>query len=894
MPLNPGNRLGPYEILAPIGAGGMGEVYQARDTKLGREVAIKVLPEAFQTEERLARFEREARVLASLNHPNIAAIYGLEEIEDVHFLVLELVPGQTLARRLRSGPMPLKEALPLFHQMAEGLEAAHEKGILHRDLKPANIKITPDGKLKVLDFGLAKVFESDTASEISESPTITREGTATGIILGTAAYMSPEQARGQPLDKRTDIWSFGCVLYEALTGKPAFLGGTVSDTVAKILEREPDWKALPKETPAAVHHLLRRSLQKDRARRLRDVGDVGIEIEDSQSGALATVPPAASKSESWSNPNTIMKLAGIAVALVATVLVLWPGEKVDQQRALQVTRLEWSLPEGQNLERVAMSRDGEHLVYRASTTGEAMVYRGSTNLGRRLYHRRLDQFDVVPINGTEGAQDFDLSPDGRWAVFWSRPGRLSKVPLDGGPAVTIAEPIVVDSPVWGHDDMIYYNAGGTTGDSGLMRISADGREPEKVTELDESKGEWTHRYPDVLPGGKAVVFTFGESGMTGWHQGKIGVVSLETGERRTLIDGSSFARYIDGFLIYIADGGILRAAPFDLDRLEITGEAEPVVEEVLWAPSGGLAHFAVSKNGTLVYASGPPVGEEPLSLLWVDRAGQTVPITDERRGFRNPALSPDEQRLAIEVVQKGKHDLWTYDNTRDAFTRLTHEARDAFSPIWTPDGQQITYMYGVRPFPVYSIPSDGSGQSTQLIKAQYDQRPHSWSSDGKRLVVSEDHPETGWDLLLYDSGSGRTEPFLQTQFNESGGMVSPERRWLAYVSDDTGRSEIYVTLFPKAGRKWQISTNGGDNPRWTRNGQELIYRNDDKWMAVPIRTTDGFVPGKPRLLFQGNYKNRYAATADGERFVVVEKAEAPRRINVVFNWVEELKEKFRD
>ena len=883
MTLNPGSRLGPYEILTPIGAGGMGEVYQARDTKLGREVAIKVLPEAFQTEERLARFEREARVLASLNHPNIAAIYGLEEIEDVHFLVLELVPGKTLAERLRAGPMPLKEALPLFHQMADGLEAAHEKGILHRDLKPANIKITPDGKVKVLDFGLAKVFEVDAASEIAESPTITREGTATGIILGTAAYMSPEQARGQPLDKRTDIWSFGCVFYEALTGKAAFPGGTVSDTIAKILERAPDWEALPKETPTTIHHLLRRSLEKDRARRLRDIGDVGIEIEESESGTFAAVEAAPKPTEKWNSPTALVTLAGIAVALVAIVLVLWLGEKDDEPKPALVTRLEWTLPDGQSLERIAISEDGGHLVYRASTAE-----------GRRLYHRRLDQFDVRAIAGTEGVNGFDLSPDGKWVVVWSPPSRLSKVPLDGGPNVVIAEPIDAQSPAWGPDNMIYYRVTGTTGTSPLMRISANGGQSERVTEFDESKGEWTHRFPDLLPGGKAVVFTIGDADMRdGWHEGKIGVVSLETGERRTLINGSSFARYIDGYLIYITDGGTLFAAPFDLDRLEITGQAEPVVEQVRWRPAGGIAHFAISRNGTLVYATGPPAGEEPVSLLWVDRTGQTVPITDERRAFWYPALSPDEQRVAVIISRNGNPDVWTYDLTRGTFTRLTHESGNAWFPIWAPDGERITYQYAmVRPMQVYSIPSDGSGEPTQLIMGQHDHRPDSWSSDGKWLVITEHNPETGRDLMIFDSR--QKQPLIRSQFNEALGRVSPDGKWLAYVSDNTGRNEIYVTPFPKPSRKWQISTDGGDDPRWTKDGQELIYRSGVSWMAVPIRMADGFVPGKPQLLFQGNYKNRYAITADGERFIVVEEAEAPRQINIVFNWVEELKEKFRN
>jgi serine/threonine-protein kinase len=642
MALTPGTRLGTYEILAPLGAGGMGEVYQARDTKLGREVAIKVLPEAFsQDEERLARFEREARLLASLNHPNIATLYGLEQQGGVEFLVMELVPGETLDEVIsKRGAALLEDSLPLFRQIAEGLEAAHERGIVHRDLKPANVKVTPEGKVKILDFGLAKAFADEVApTDLSQSPTVTREGTAAGVIMGTAAYMSPEQARGKPLDKRTDIWSFGCVMFEGLTGAKSFKGETVSDVLAAVLRADPDLNALPPSTPVNVRWLLRRCLQKDPHHRLHDIADARVEIEEAiREPSASTTGLASDRRARWG------RAVPWGVSLLALALGTW-GLMRPTPSSVPLRRFLVEPPSPQLLgpaPAIALSQSGNVLVYLALTRNDD-----------RLYLRALDRFEAQPIAGTEGARFPFLSPDGEWVGF--RVGqKLKKVPSGGGLPVDICDVVDARGASWGPDDWIYYG----NASNGLWRVSADGGEPEVVTELDKELGEWTHRFPDVLPGGEAVLFTLGDRSMTGsWDEGNIGVVTVETGQRRTLVKGGMFGRYFEGHLLYVR-GGQLMAAPFDRGRLEVTGQAVKVLEDIRSYPAGAAAQLAAAGVGVLAYASGGAQGEEPTQLLWVDRQGNRAPVMDEARAFRQPALSPDGQKLAVVIVRGGNSDLW--------------------------------------------------------------------------------------------------------------------------------------------------------------------------------------------------------------------------------------------
>ena len=877
MSLTPGAKLGPYEILALLGAGGMGEVYRARDTKLGREVAVKVIAEAFaQNEERLARFEREARVLASLNHPNVATLYGLEQSDGVQFLVMELAEGETLAERLRSGPIPAEDAIPIFKQIAEGLEAAHEKGIIHRDLKPANIKVSSEGKVKVLDFGLAKAMTGDQVkSELSESPTITRDATATGVILGTAAYMSPEQARGKPLDKRTDVWAFGCVFFESLTGRVVFLGETVSDTIAEILGKEPEWEALPASIPYAVRNLLRRCLRKDATRRLHDIADVRIELEDVFSEPSPAMSPAA-----VSRPARLKRIAPWALTAIVTALAVWTGLRSPPSSTEEATRFSIPLPPSEPVyEYPALSADGRRLAYVAGTGNS-----------RRLYVRSMDELEATLIPGSEGAIDPFFSPDGEWVGFQAGQ-ELKIVPIEGGASVILCrvdlQPLTAD---WGDDGMVYFTK------KTVWRVSADGGEPEVMTELQE--GEYRHRFPEVLPGGRAILLTLtdGDTMARGsYDHAKIAVLSLETGQRRILIDAGSFARYTSGHLVY-SRGGSLLAVPFDSDRLEITGSPVPVLDGVRWNPGTGWASFTLSREGDLAYVPGGAAGQEPRSLLWVDRQGKASPITNDRAAFRSPYLSPDGQRLAMNINSQGNWDVWVYEMARGTLTRVTHTGGDEGGPKWTPDGEQLTYAY-VVPLPVriFWSPADGSSESEVLVESEYDRAPASWSNDGRALLFVETHPTTGQDIWVLEVEPERkTWPFLKTPFQERQAIFSPSGQWVAYVSDESGRDEVYVRPFPDSGRKWQVSTSGGSGPVWARDERELFYRNDRKMMAVEVQSGSVFTARAPKLLFEGSFEldsdRNYDVSPDATRFVMVEEPETPHtQINVALNWMEDVK-----
>jgi serine/threonine protein kinase len=858
MPLSPGTHLGLYEILSLLGAGGMGEVYQARDTKLGREVAIKILPEAFaKNPERLARFEREARLLASLNHSNIATLHGLEQSGDTHFLVMELVPGETLAQRLGRAPIPVSEALPFFKQIADALEAAHEKGIVHRDLKPANIRITPEDKVKVLDFGLAKALHGDpVASDLTESPTITRDATETGVILGTAAYMSPEQARGKQVDKRTDIWAFGCCLYEALTGKVAFLGETVSDTIAKILEREPQWEALPAKTPIIIRSLLRRCLQKDPARRQHDIADARIEIEEAISEPLSVAPPVVASRSRWK------PAIPWALTVIAAVIVSWYIARPPP--SMGVRHLSINLPPGQALGEgpaLALSPDGKLLAYAARNrvTVRWGLYRS------QLYLRALDGFETQPIPGTEGAQSPFFSPDGEWIGFYAD-GKLKKVMIAGGAPVT---------------------------------LPADGGEPERVSTLDAQKGEVLHLLPEFLRKPEAIFFQIWdeavwETGSAG--SGKIAVLSLRTGKHQVLVEASTMPRYVPGYLVYLARGSV-RGAPFDQEKLELTGPPEMLVENVMWSATSGWAHFALSRNGSLAYVPGGDVEEAPTTLTRVDPKGNAVPLTNERRAFRNVRVSPDGQRLALTIQQEGDADAWVYEMANDTLTRLTSTPWSENFALWTPDGTRVAcgrWEPGMESN-LFWIPADGSGEAERLYESEHALHPTSWSPDGKLLVFEERHPDTGSDIgVLPIEGDRTPQPLLNTPFDEYNGKVSPDGRWLAYVSNETGREEIYVRPFPGSGAKRRVSADGGHSPVWAPRGRELFYRNGDRLMAAGINTEPDLTVGRPQLLFEAEFGtdyDGYDATADGQTFIMIqgESSRLVTEIRVVLNWVEELK-----
>jgi serine/threonine-protein kinase len=883
MPLLIGSRLGPYEILSAIGAGGMGEVYRARDTKLGRDIAIKVLPDAFARDfARMSRFGREAKLLASLNHPNIASIYGLEDSGSTHALVMELAEGPTLADRIKQGPIPIDEALPIARQMADALEYAHEKSVIHRDLKPANIKVAVDDTVKILDFGLAKALEEDPASvDISTSPTLSRMATMQGVLLGTAAYMSPEQAKAKPVDRRTDIWAFGCVLYEMLTGKMAFTGETVTDTLASIIKEEPDWKLLPSATPMRVRVLLQRCLQKDPKQRLRDIGDARISLDevlsDAPDVAIALSPAAVRPAWRRALPWVAAVVLSIVTAAIAGIGV-W---NLKPSPLKPVTRFTITLPPGQRLAgsaALALSPDGSKLAYVATT---------QTSL-QQIYLRAMDNSETKPIPGTEGATQPFFSPDGQWVGFFAG-GKLKKISVYGTVAQVLADAAIPLGGSWGSQNTIVFEAGLSV----LQQIRDGGGAPQSVTRLE--KDEVAHNWPEFLPGSKAVVFGVPSTST-------IAVQLMGSSERRDLLKQTgAIPRYASsGHLIY-AQAGNLMAVPFDLERLEVTGTAVPVVQGVLQSSNVGQpAQYSVSDTGTLAYVPGGVAATQG-KLVWVNRAGTEQPLAAPARAYEQPRLSPDGRRVAVTLRDEAAGpQVWLYDLARDTLTRFTFEGTTNQSVAWTPDGKRIAFLSNKEGrYNIYWQLADGSGGLERLTTSDHVQFPLSWSPDGQLLAFMEVFPATAGDIWVLRTSDRKAQPFLQAPAYEGGGRFSPDGRWLAYVSDESGRREVYVQPYPGPSGKYLISTEGGNEAEWNRNGRELFYRSGDKMMAVEVTTQASFSVGKPKMLFGGSYLQSggtaadYDAARDGQRFLMLKPVEqgqaAPTQINVVLNWTEELK-----
>jgi serine/threonine-protein kinase len=888
-----GAQIGSYQVLSLLGVGGMGEVYQAHDTKLGREVAIKVLPAGFVHDpERLSRFQREARMLAALNHPNIATIYGLEQSGGAHYLVMELVLGETLAERV--GALKIEEALKIAVQIAEALEAAHEKGVIHRDLKPANVKVTPEGRVKVLDFGLAKAFAGDAGLDLSNAPTLTAMGTEEGRILGTPGYMSPEQARGRPVDKRTDIWAFGCVLYELLTGRQAFHGDTLSDTIAAVLEREPDWQVLPAPTPVKIRELLGRCLQKDLRQRLHDAADARIEIEEALA-ARVTAEPAA--------PVRVVRVLGrreiiLGVALLLLVAVvsgmaIW-NLKPAPSSPRPVSRLAIVLPLGQQLTvpdngpAVALSPDGTHIAYVARE-----------GLTQHVYIRAIDSLEARPIPGTEAptggtswAEPF-FSPDSQWIGFFVG-GKLKKVSVSGGAALTLCDSSLPSGSSWGSQGMIAFAPGQIPF---LQQVSDMGGAPQPLTRIEN--GENGHGWPEFLPGGKALLFGVATGGS--WTNGQIAVQTVGAAEHRNLIPGGMYPHYApSGHLVYV-QGGTLMAVPFDPERLAVTGAAVPMVEGVLQSTTDGDAQYSFSAGGSLAYVPGGAQSAQS-KLVWVNRNGAEQPLAAPEHAYINPRISPDGRRVAVGITEQERQ-VWLYDVSRGTLTRLTFQGNNNLVPFWTPDGKRIAFTSnkeGQRN--LFWQLADGSGGLERLTTSEQLHITGSWSPDGQLLAYSEVNSTTGFDIWVLGLRDRKAQPFLQTQFNESTPQFSPDGRWLAYVSDESGRKEIYVQPYPGPGGKWQISTEGGVEPLWNRNGRELFYRSGKKMMSVEIAMKPSFSAGTPKMLFEGAYQllsgistPNYDVSPDGQRFLMLKPVElsqaAPTQINVVLNWFEELKQK---
>jgi Tol biopolymer transport system component len=832
----------------------------------------------------------EAKLLASLNHPNIAAIYGLEESGPIRALVMELVEGPTLADRIRSGAIPLDEALPIARQITDAVEYAHDKNVIHRDLKPANVKVRADGTVKVLDFGLAKALSEEVSEgDMSTSPTLSMAATRQGVILGTAAYMAPEQARGRLVDKRADIWAFGVVLFEMLTGRQAFADEDVSMTLSKVLQREPDFDALPLDIPARVRQVLRLCLRKDPKQRIGDFRDVRLAME----GAFEAPVPAqaetavATGARALGRPALFLSLGAALLAAAIAGIAVWTLKSAPPVPH-PVSRFGYDLPQGnsfRNIGRVvlALSPDGSRFVY---------------NTTQGLYLRPIDELEGRLIPGTETGTITNpfFSPDGQWVGYW-QDRQLKKVAISGGVPVSIcaAEPLF--GAGWEPDNTILFSQ-----PEGIRRVSANGGMPELIIKSEEGEQFDT---PRLLPGGEWVLFAVRRA--TGaWDEAVIVVQSLKTKERRDVWRGGSDARYVPTGHIVYALGNNLFAVPFSLATLSVTGGPVPLVEGVLRGTISSSANYGVSDGGSLVYVSGR--GASARSLVWVDRAGKEEALAAPPRGYFYPRLAPDGQRAAVSIQGEGGDQTWLYDLHRDTLTRLTFEGRVNYDAAWTPDGQRIALMSDkAGPLNIFWQRADGSGGLERLTTSQDSQAPSSWSPDGRLLAFIQLAATTGYDIWVLPMGDSPTgsgqerkaQIFLQTTFNETAPRFSPDGRWMAYVSNESGRNEVYVQPYPGLGGKWQISTEGGGEPVWNRSGREIFYRSGDTMMAVDVTTGPTFSTGKPKLLFQGAYLPtpitfpNYDVSADGHRFLMVRNAEqgqaASVQIVVVQNWTEELK-----
>jgi Tol biopolymer transport system component len=871
--LSPGTRLGAYQIVAAIGAGGMGEVYRAHDSTLDRDVAIKVLPEAFAADaERLARFEREARVLASLNHPNIATIHGLERSGAIAFLIMELAAGDTLAARIKRSPLPVDEAIAVATQIAAALEAAHEKGIVHRDLKPANVVVSPDGKVKVLDFGLAKALSHDgPAIDVSLSPTMAHAGTMAGVVLGTAAYMSPEQARGKSVDKRADIWAFGCVLFEMVTGRQAFAGETLTDIIAAVVKNEPDWTALPADTPRGVLSVLKRCLKKDPAQRLRDIADAQFALveeheEPRASEAVASAPARAR----WS---VVLPWAlTAALTLLAGSLLVRTWRPADGASSLPVTRLELSPPTGVEFyngdaQDVALAPDGRRIAF-------VGVHGGV----RQVYVRHLDQFDAVPIRGTEGAFSCFFSPTSDAIGFISTNRALKKVTLADGLVATLiaSDADYTVGSAWGPDDRITFIREAT-----FWQIPASGGAPTQLTTLDRASGELAHAYPAVV-GRTAILFT----AITANRKARIEAVSLATGKRHVVVESGTLPMYApSGHLIFFRDEALL-VVPFDAGSLTVTGPPIRIID-ILGMGTGGAPLVAISESGVFAYATNATTAN---TLVWVSRQGAEEKIDNTRRLYFSPRLASDDRRIVVQA----SGDLWIQDTQRATFTRLTSQTFGNSFPVWTPDGKRVVFrtISGLHWADV-----EGTDGSHAIPGTSMSDFPSSIAPDGDTLLINRQAPNTQQDVYSISIRSGQVvKPLVATAAFEGGAQFSPDGHWMAYVSDESGQMQVYVRPYPALDRRWPVSTEGGTSPMWNANGRELFYRNGNKMMAVEVTRLPELTLSAPRLLFERPYAYgqtitlaNYSVRSDGQRFLMVKEDADSGRLNVVLNWFEELK-----
>ncbi len=867
MPLPLDTTFGHYQIIAEVGTGGMGRVFRARDIDLNRDVALKVLlPEVATDPDRLARLTREAQVLASLNHANIASIYGFEDLDDVRAIVMEFVEGQTLAQLIARGPIPITEALSIARQIADALAAAHEQGIVHRDLKPANVKVRADGCVKVLDFGIAKPLELAFGADPTKTPTSAI--TATGVIVGTAAYMSPEQAAGRGADRRSDLWSFGVVLLEMLIGQSVFTGETASHVLASVLKTEPDWSMLPADTPEPIRRVLRRCLQKDRKQRLADAGDARLDIDDA---IAASGTPAPSTPGAWRSWLPWGVAIALATGLVAALL--WPRAEVTASAPIAVDmRASGGVA-------IAGATFGPSIAL--APDGGTLVFVGEPKAGvRQLYVRKLQDVAGSAVPGTDGADGPFFSPDGNWVGFFAD-GKMKKVAVSGGAAVTLCDAPNGRGADWGADQFIVFQPNST---GPLMRVSAAGGEPTPISTLVE--GEVTQRWPQIVRDG-AVLFT-SNSSRTNWEDASVILQEVPNGRRTVVQQGGYFGRYAGNDRLFYLQQGLVFARALDLDRTASQSPPLPVIDAVVATTGSGAAQVSISSTGTIAYL--PRIATDgSVPIAWMDRAGRVSALWQTPTDWRSPQFSPDGRSLAVGVTDGRQFDIWAGSlASADGLSRLTFDAADDFKPVWSPDGRALAFASARGGIPnLYLQRADGGGAEQRLTDSPNAQAPGSWHPAGTFLAMQENRPATGQDIMIlplaHDAGKGWTaQPptvFADSPFSEVEPMFSPDGRWLAYVANNSGADEIYVRPFPGPGTARQISVGGGMTPTWSRRGNELLYRAPtNELMAVSYSVANGvFRPETPQVWSPARIPARPGQRAfdlhpDGERVAIPERA----------------------
>jgi eukaryotic-like serine/threonine-protein kinase len=882
MAVTSGTKLGPYVIESPLGAGGMGEVYRARDSRLEREVAIKILSADVNRDTSLRqRLEREAKAVSRLSHPHICTLHDIGQQDGVDFLVMELLDGETLERRLVKGPLPAEQTIRYAAQLADALAAAHKLGFTHRDLKPANIMLTKSGA-KLMDFGLAKHSgPAPIQATLTEKTAEPSKLTGAGMIVGTFQYMAPEQLEGKEADARTDIFALGSVIYEMSTGKPAFSGKSRASLIASIMTTEPVPMAqIQPLTPPVLERVVRKCLAKDPDERWQSASDLASELRWMMDrGSQMVILPGAVSLHSW------RRWLPWGFALVLLVAGLLLGRLLSNLPApsAAVAHVTVGLPSN-----ISLASPAWPLLV-LTPDGRTLFFVGSEGGVRRLYARRIDQWEATPIRGTEGAERPFLSPDGQWIAF-SVGSTVKKVAIGGGPAVDVVTSSWGGGS-WGADDQIIYTQ---AYNEGLWKVSSTGGSAVQLTTPDRSRGDLGHWWPQILPDGDTVLFT---AFSTPNERSRLMALSLKTGKQKMLVEGAVSGRYLPSGQLVFARGGNVLAVPFDLRKVEVTGAPIPVLEDIAFESQNGLSQFAVSETGVLAYLPSSSAYAEQ-SLVLVDRSGKIQTIRDKLHVHQGLRLSPDGKRIAMGLREAGRApDVWILDLARGSLSPLTHGPASNFDPLWTPDGKRVLYVSERPIFDIYSRPADGSSEEEAVVTSSNDKYPESLTRDGRTLLFSTSTPLNNEDLWIVPLGGPKqAKPFLATQFYESDAALSPDARWVAYESGESGRTEIYVRAFPAGDERFQVSTEGGFEPVWSKNGKELFYRSGKKLISVPLKSGADFVPGRPKVLFEGDFAQggqvaAYDVSPDGLHFyfITAGRTQGAQNINVVLNWPEELK-----